>query len=120
MNCIFRKKKRHLTWVKIDHKGAFSVFVQVFIMFMWLSIVTLAPTTQEYRSGDLPGDSILYFVTSKVQPQVLYGTAGDIFLVNPWVGPHPINPDTFGVTTNILPGSKKCISRPSCHECKFI
>ena len=43
-------------------------------------------------SGDLPGDSILYFVMSKVQPQVLPGTAGHIFLVNPRVGPHPLTP----------------------------
>ena len=46
-------------------------------------------------SGDLPGDSILYFLTSKVQPWVLSGTAGGIFLVNPQVGPHPITPGTF-------------------------
>ena len=43
-------------------------------------------------SGDLPGDSILYFVTSKVQPCVLPGTVGNIFLVNPQVGSGTITP----------------------------
>ena len=33
--------------------------------------------------GDLPGDLILYFVMSKVQPRVLPETARDFFLVNP-------------------------------------
>ena len=47
-------------------------------------------------SGDLPGDSILYFVMSKVQPWALRGTAGDIFLVNPRVDPRPITPGAFG------------------------
>ena len=52
-------------------------------------------------SGDLPGDSILYFVMSKVQPRVLLGTAGDIFLVNPLVGPRPIAQGAFGQSPGI-------------------
>ena len=57
-------------------------------------------------SGDLPGDSILYFVLSKVQPRVLPRTAGHIFLVNPWVGPRPTTPGAFGQSPGIrgIPG----------------
>ena len=66
---------------------------------MRLSIVTRTPHYSGSR--DLSGDSILYFVTSKVHVQlrVLPGTAEDIFLVNPrvvHVGPRPITPGTFG------------------------
>ena len=59
------------------------------------------------ESGDLRSDSTLYFVTSKVhvhvQPQVhvLPGTAGDIFLVNPWVGPWPKTLGTCGQSPGV-------------------
>ena len=68
---------------------------------MQLSIVTLPPPPLHGDSRDLPGDSVLYFVMSKVQPQVLPGTAGDIFLVNPQVGPRSITLGTFGQSPGI-------------------
>ena len=57
-------------------------------------------------SGDLPWDLVLYFVTSKVQPQVLpwiVATFFCLFLVNPWVGRTPITPGVG--RTPITPGT---------------
>ena len=70
-------------------------------MIMQLSIVTLAPLPRDSR--DLLGDSILYFVMSKVQPRVSgrdWG-GGDIFLVSPQVGPRPTTPGTIGQSPGI-------------------
>ena len=49
----------------------------------------------------LPRDSILYFVMSKVQPQVLPETVGDIFLENTQVGPRRITQGDFGQSPGI-------------------
>ena len=64
---------------------------------MRLSIVTPAP---EYLgiARTCPG---IHCVISKVQPWVLTGTAGDIFLVNPRVGSRHITPGAFGQSTGI-------------------
>ena len=44
------------------------------------------PPPQPRDSRDFPRDIILYFMTTKVLPW----TAGDLFLLNPCVGPLPI------------------------------
>ena len=69
---------------------------------MQLSIVTLAPHYPGI-AGTCPGIEFctLIVMSIKVQPRVLPGTAGDIFLVNPQVGPRPITPGAFSQSPSI-------------------
>ena len=73
----------------------FHLCLHCCLVVMRLSTVT-SPPPLPGDSGDLPRDSILYFARSKVQPRVLPGIAGDIFLLNPRVGPQSITQGTFG------------------------
>ena len=50
--------------------------------------------------GLAPGFNLL-LCDVQVQPRVLPRTVGDLFLVNPRVGPRPITPDAFGQSPGI-------------------